>query len=1651
MSYFKISLLTPQITNGQMQYLESTISEFFNQSDEFNAKQGKEVEALFTNSNKYSFCYTFNEKLEIHKNAQKQLTFSITKYIFINDEWLLNPFASALHIGTQVLLTDKDHNEYFFTIKNIAFSLGLTNITYNITCQDSFSYQTITQNDGYTINNDPSSEDFIGARDIDYWVKNHIAHDCYIGYDYLPLGTGIYLENEDSEGNEGDVKTYQYGEPISNVKKIIKEAYSPKEHSEYFETFPFAVSGSNASAALIALGEEIGLMLNTYEKRIPNTNRFHRYYWFEPTRNEYITGLTYSPYRDVQNFDFSFGGESLVTVLNIEAQANAEEELITLIPPLPQFFMNVIQTQEFWDNSYYSKNFFSSLCKNKTLWITRDLQNDFKITNINYYDGYLELVINATAPIFYSYVNFETDNEQSYLLVDNTYLNPRNSVWSLYKLYKQDGKDIYTIIGTQENPLTNDEWNKPCTYKIRIQSNGISTSSVINNYKLYLNFYRNVTKEEIDFAEIADKCPWLENKIIDFSYFYNQNIINRQEYQELMSLISNDLRIANGKLLLYSNEYKNALKDKIKAVSDITNDLDSVGAAFQADVVDVYASDGTIDNISYFNNAYNTVFGSDRYNMTNKKPLLDYENLLTQYGNKYFSSRQRFLKNIYKFRDYFNSPITWGDGNSAITKYDIRLNSGGSLQFKDNSFTPITNDGSPLPSTVYDKNYMEYTDPIVTNKNYGQFYVPTVHEGDFIFIDGDAKYDSKNKYYRAVYEFEGPITDDKYIRYPNENGKYYYVPLAAAQSLGKAESTITVGGLVGKLVYLPVTLTEMISDYIYYKQKQYYYHTEVDYSPVQGNFLTQEALQKLFKDYVSHNIFIYTLDIDEEELLPLGSINYQRYFPLDTLYYYGPKFDSNGVRLNSKNLTQTQYDESPDGESPSSYECYQSFSIVNNNNENTFFRRKRRGSRNLWDLTSNVKYDFEGNKESDTDNGLHIFYSKVDKGYDEYKKFNHDDKYLYNYYNIIGLTYANVVSAGISNSEYMLSAGDLERLYYKDSYLVTKHSGDIVSSSNNYRILYLDKYTVQDGKESDFANQFKGRFSKIINYPIYDASEEISLVKYDGKTLLEALNGVFNQYTIQESNGYFIANSKYSSTLTKKFLIFKEEPYNWEEITLKEDKSNRFAFASKPVFDLATDSKVQFSSFDDLTKGFYISAKEQRDFKKVSELESVPLFNADTIYYKKNDDDTYTRLYTELQLKASGLFYASNSTTARQITLKNNTSAFDCQMVTNDGKDAGVVTLICGEYDGNNQATGTVSKNIGEKEYSVNFTITRTIKDTISNLTKGQFWYKFHSSVDMPVIFEEAACIETELTTYWTQAVNASKYCEFFLPDSWQPIESGNTNYFKDKLYTIEDNTIQLLDNGYIPKVSIFELNGKIILPKYELRYRKGNEPGVSAAELKDINPIAESFKTIEESLSNWIAEENGTTTYYDYIGGGVKWNDLLGVIKSGYSTYPRFDGLYVMTYWILKNCYLPRTTIRYDQAIAKHNAVWKQIYTNYQGLLLEGTYSNENATTPQELYTLASYYMKDITQPEKGYNITVIDISNLEGYVGQELKIGSSIQINTNEYYDDYDDVAKAISQPLFITDISYELRKDSDIQLTVNIVKYQDKLIQRLVKLIK
>ena len=139
-----------------------------------------------------------------------------------------------------------------------------------------------------------------------------------------------------------------------------------------------------------------------------------------------------------------------------------------------------------------------------------------------------------------------------------------------------------------------------------------------------------------------------------------------------------------------------------------------------------------------------------------------------------------------------------------------------------------------------------------------------------------------------------------------------------------------------------------------------------------------------------------------------------------------------------------------------------------------------------------------------------------------------------------------------------------------------------------------------------------------------------------------------------------------------------------------------------------------------------------------------------------------------------------------------------------------------------------------------------------------------------------------------------------------------------------------------------------------------------------------------------------------------------------------------------------------YENLIAEKQNLWRDLYNVYPSILLESKFSNENAMSSEELLQMAKLYFKDLSQPEKNYNISLIDTSLLDGYKGQEIKIGDAIQLQIEDYYDDLDDIYEILSQFLFITDLNYSLRQNN-ISVTVNSIKYQEKLLQSLVKLIR
>ena len=354
----------------------------------------------------------------------------------------------------------------------------------------------------------------------------------------------------------------------------------------------------------------------------------------------------------------------------------------------------------------------------------------------------------------------------------------------------------------------------------------------------------------------------------------------------------------------------------------------------------------------------------------------------------------------------------------------------------------------------------------------------------------------------------------------------------------------------------------------------------------------------------------------------------------------------------------------------------------------------------------------------------------------------------------------------------------------------------------------------------------------------------------------------------------------------------------------------------------------------------------------------------------------------------------------------------------------------------------------------------RTIARNFKDMTNGTFWYNYKDDTAHALCLSHAAAIEAELTQYWNSAYVASKYCEYYLPENWVEFVNKKNNYAFKRIFSIGDQVE--ISNDLVPIVYIVaDEKGETELPRYtwtyESRSPKTHTDEWLQTERKNGAEIAannsallNAFAVLKEEPSNYCGEESGKTTYYytDQTSGGKTWPQLIyGLTNKDYSQY---SGIYVLTYRAIRQGYLDTNIEAYDQAKRDQQQMWRYLYDHYSNVLFEKSYTNSDATTSEELYDAAMNELLDTTVPERSYNMSIIDWHSLKGYDGHELRIGDPIKINADELYSDKDFVYQSLSQLLFISDISYTLRDPSSLSITVNNVKYSDKLINRLVSLI-
>lgn len=1881
---FIIKLLTPTSSNSKrISFLETTISEFYSQEEAYSTNQNN------FSTRKETYCYTFNEHFAMHTNGQKELSFSMLRNIWLDDKETVNPFLSSLHNGTQLLLIDKYQNEYFFTIKDIKFTFKDKNLIYEFSCQDSFTYQLIRQNDGYTIENNSDSEDFIGAKNIDWWVYNKISYDCYIGYTYVPLFQGLYLDKNHN------LHTYLENSDLNNVEKIIKPIYDSKQYPEYYEAIPFSLSSSNASSALISLGENLGLNLNFKENNIREKNqrttkferstKFERFFWFEPAKNEELSGLKYSPYTSISSFGLNYTGDSLTTVLNVES-TQLGDELITLIPEVPLFFRTLFNSNE-WQHTTYTNGYFSSVCQG----ITYLLENGESADKIKYHEAlstnskivqktidgeiqyYLEIKLwdlsddtnnddnkKLSIPNLYEFISFEKDDIVSSLYLEDLRLTPYTSVWEF-----MIGNKVYN---NTFSPIPSDIQGTKQEVYLRItlpKDRDYTEVYSISNSKIVLNFYRAVTLEELKFAEMADKCPWLENKIIDFNFFLNQNIISKSEYNKIWDILKNQLRIINGQLLLYTQSYYEAIHKKTELLSKLIEDLDSLGAAFQADVINPYLEHGRIDNIDYFDEGYKTII-SRYFSSTTPTSIINYNELLTEYFNKYYKAQQRFLKNIYNFRTYFNTLIDWGN-KSKLYEYNIEIintesnqtsNPNRYITFQNNQFISLSqnfnkyNKDNLKPFVqIFDSDQKTILD-IAHKDNYKELYYPNEEQGSFIRNTGSEGYNPNRKYYRRLYKtakvdsmptiFE--YNDNLYTLHSSDEDYLYYGNTKPDAQIEVWENSFEYS-YNGKTYtftpeYIVVSLNEIISEYLYNKGyntdviqtgiKNWFYHRTDTWVDINGWIKpsNEDSFFKLFTPLVwlrcfYKEAFSTTLPwsltdgfINENQLdkniIPELKTYYYNNFPVTNLKLINqPKyientfsFSKNGKtwatsyqRVNAKNQTVQQYIDywlkkqqgiqTEEILNPTDYTTSYTIPFITPKNEGKYYRRVLcalnsgivsgssavlkgiqkysdvssfiSGITTSWDTSGLCFQDIYGKTLKSGNNTIiksgyidspQLVYTFSPEAYDSYvalkQEREHNDfigtisesntsagsnspievneetkaitrykvdlaeynnkKYLINdpekldigknyfdKYTFLGLTYQSLISENNSNIKYQ--DGWLRPLLLTDMIDIQGKYKLLIQEANGKKPFILNNIDNIETMVKYFKNERfdpRARFSKTVYYPILNSCEDIDLSALnltENVNLQTVLTRLGWQLPSNQDNSYWIKGSFNNIEVT--FLFLQDEDFirdpvlSFNQFETKQFGTNKYTYLKNrydcysggKIYDELSGSSINFLKEKLLVQGLYYIPDKDTNFISCGNKEWKDIKN--NHLYKKTGED-FIRIYTIKQLlKRNNASYYLGSNNYQfnefETTFSKPLKVFLHKDIYEDKNIISSTTKEIPDFyefkiDENNfddTMTQTVTDKIidGDDIYPITYKITRIEQDDLSKLTNGQFWYKYNTALENPILFEKAAVIETQLTSFWQQAYTSSLYCEYFIPEYWQPRINGMTNHFSSKLFTIDnDKNIKLIDI-LLPRVSLISNNGKTLLPSYNITYNNYNLPSedllnqkintsntISSNDLLQNEAFKQIFSTLEESVNNFSVEliPNKEMNYYSGDG-GLKWEDIIPKFSTFKTNYSIFNGLYIMTYKILKNSFTNCSFKKYEELKQLQHDIWFNLYQDYSGILLESVYSNQDVTSSQDLYVLASNFLKDKTEPEKGYSISIIDVDRLQGYYGQELSISTGIEIDAGEYHDSFDYLSKALSQYLFITDISYDLRKPSDIQITVNSIKYQDKLIQRLVKLIK
>lgn len=492
---------------------------------------------------------TFNESLSENENDQYTLTFSIVDIFAKNQRFpAVTVLGQYLRIGRKLRLECENHestNYIDFIISSISPEGKPSNIIYNITATDYFSYIARRNNIGLNLDSIEDGE----------WLDLELRNDL------ASLGNYILTRGAMQSSTMGSTITTAIVADSTFSSIVWPVEYIPVSSSIFTLNYKYKAFYDSGTLTSISIN------FNSDNKAIFNIK------WYDTeTYNAWVTWK--------YTFYFENGGFNYTKEI-IETYNTALYQYLITENPIQKIGIT---------DTYNSLNFVDGW----EIIVQYNNETDNPINNIfnislsdsNTYNALVELgyLVESNFNINYATKKITYKWKKSSTLYKNYQLSPNVNLESLSLTY--NGEELYPLLFVEGGE---DE------YGINVGLTPTLTDSFINfdwesaadlqlgNLTPSFNYYSTIWSttpwelrpdfiaENESMIPLIDKVPYLDNFILDLDYFKNNNLISDESYGSLFDLIYNDLRKINVR-------YQGILRKKYQLeyeISQIENAIDT--------------------------------------------------------------------------------------------------------------------------------------------------------------------------------------------------------------------------------------------------------------------------------------------------------------------------------------------------------------------------------------------------------------------------------------------------------------------------------------------------------------------------------------------------------------------------------------------------------------------------------------------------------------------------------------------------------------------------------------------------------------------------------------------------------------------------------------------------------------------------------------------------------------------------------------------------------------------------------------------------------------------------------------------------------------------------------------------------------------------